>query len=154
MGELKIPGYSGYLHPLGEDRMLGVGQSGSGGVQFSLFDIADPEDPRRTDTQTYGSGAAGAEFDPRAFLYWEPRQLVVAPLTVYGSHRGRGPFNGLVLLRAGADGLTEVDRLATTGPEDFAQRSVVIGDAVYLLSNRALQSSDLDTHRRIDRLVF
>lgn len=154
VGELKIPGYSGYLHPLGADRMLGVGQSGAGGVQFSLFDIADPTDPKRIDTQSYGSGAAGAEFDPRAFLYWEPRRLVVAPLTVYESHRGRGPFNGLVLLRADADGLTEVDRLASTGLDDMAQRSVVIDDAVYLLSNQALQSSHLDTHRGIDRLVF
>ena len=154
VGELKIPGYSGYLHPLGADRMLGVGQSGAGGVQFSLFDIADPADPRRVDTQSYGSGAAGAEFDPRAFLYWEPRRLVVAPLSVYESHQGRGPFNGLVLLQADADGLTEVDRVSSTGPDDMAQRSVVIDDAVYLLSSQALQSSHLDTHQGIDRLVF
>ena len=29
LGELKIPGYSGYLHPIGENLLLGVGQSGS-----------------------------------------------------------------------------------------------------------------------------
>ena len=29
-GELKIPGYSGYLHPIGTDLLLGVGQSGHG----------------------------------------------------------------------------------------------------------------------------
>jgi uncharacterized secreted protein with C-terminal beta-propeller domain len=72
VGELKIPGYSGYLHPIGENLLLGVGQSGldSGiapspttrrgqvGVQFSLFDISDPAAPRRIDTQTYGGGAA------------------------------------------------------------------------------------------------
>ena len=28
LGELKIPGYSGYLHPIGENLLLGVGQSG------------------------------------------------------------------------------------------------------------------------------
>ena len=84
---MKIPGYSGYLHPIGENLLLGVGQSGldSGnnpsppirggqtGVQFSLFDISDPALPRRIDTQTYGGGAAAAEFDPKAFLYWKPR---------------------------------------------------------------------------------
>ena len=91
VGELKIPGYSGYLHPIGENLLLGVGQSGPGGettdiapspptrggqigVQFSLFDISDPALPRRIDTQTYGGGAAAAEFDPKAFLYWKPTQ--------------------------------------------------------------------------------
>jgi uncharacterized secreted protein with C-terminal beta-propeller domain len=69
VGELKIPGYSGYLHhPIGEDLLLSVGQKrgwtksvphllcrpvrGQIGVQFSLFDISDPASPRRIDTQT------------------------------------------------------------------------------------------------------
>ena len=108
VGELKIPGYSGYLHPIGKDRLLGVGQSGRACVQFSLFDIGDPASPRRIDTQTYGSGAAAAEFDPRAFLYWEPRDLVIAPIDLYGNGDGQDAFSGLVLLRADADGLTEL----------------------------------------------
>ena len=80
LGELKIPGYSGYLHPIGKNRLLGVGQSGSEAdpgaptrVQFSLFDISNPTYPRRIATHSYGAGAAGAEFDPKAFLYWQPR---------------------------------------------------------------------------------
>ena len=104
LGELKIPGYSGYLHPIGENRLLGVGQSGPEsdpgaptGVQFSVFDVSDPTSPRRIGTQTYGAGAAGAEFDPKAFLYWQPRDLIVAPTTLYGDDQGRG-----VLQRRGA----------------------------------------------------
>ena len=121
VGELKIPGYSGYLHPVGEDLLLGVGQSGvdagnrgQPGVQFSLFDISDPASPRRIDTQTYGGGAAAAEFDPKAFLYWQPRNLIIAPTNVHGDFRGQGAFSGLVLLRANADGLKELGRLAST----------------------------------------
>ena len=167
MGELKIPGYSGYLHPVGEDLLLGVGQSGpdsgdgtvptrggQAGVQFSLFDISDPASPRRIDTQTYGGGAASAEFDPKAFLYWQPRDLIVAPTYLYGDHRGQGAFSGLVLLRANADGLTELGRLETPEANGAVHRSLVIGDTVYMLSDQALQAHSLDTHAKIDTLKF
>ena len=154
VGELKIPGYSGYLHPVGEDLLLGVGQSGvdagnrgQPGVQFSLFDISDPASPRRIDTQTYGGGAAAAEFDPKAFLYWQPRNLIIAPTNVHGDFRGQGAFSGLVLLRANTDGLKELGRLASTEAYGTVSRSVVIGDTVYMLSENALQANSLDTHR-------
>jgi uncharacterized secreted protein with C-terminal beta-propeller domain len=168
VGELKIPGYSGYLHPIGENLLLGVGQSGLEpgaspasptrpgqiGVQFSLFDISDPASPRRIDTQTYGGGTAAAEFDPKAFLYWQPRDLIIAPTNLNGDYRGRGAFSGLVLLRANADGLTELGRIATTEAYGSVTRSVVIGDTVYMLSDHALQANSLASHREIDKLIF
>jgi len=168
VGELKIPGYSGYLHPIGENLLLGVGQSGldSGiapspttrrsqvGVQFSLFDISDPAAPRRIDTQTYGGGAAAAEFDPKAFLYWEPRNLIIAPTNLHGDYRGKGAFSGLVLLRADAEGLKELGRLTTTKAYGTVNRSLVIGDTVYMLTDHALQANSLDTHREIDQLTL
>jgi uncharacterized secreted protein with C-terminal beta-propeller domain len=172
VGELKIPGYSGYLHPVGGNLLLGVGQSGlefgnsvdNGssppirrgqiGVQFSLFDISDPASPRRVDTQTYGGGAAAAEFDPKAFLYWQPRDLIIAPTNLHGDYRGKGTFSGLVLLRANADGLKELGRLATTEAYGTVNRSLVIGDRVYMLSDHALQANSLDTYREIDKLTL
>jgi uncharacterized secreted protein with C-terminal beta-propeller domain len=47
-GELKIPGYSSYLHPINNDRILGIGKEGSK-VKVSLFDVADPQNPTETD---------------------------------------------------------------------------------------------------------
>jgi uncharacterized secreted protein with C-terminal beta-propeller domain len=165
VGELKIPGYSGYLHPIGKDLLLGVGQSGltSGnspvppgggqtGVQFSLFDIKDPAFPRRIDTQTYGGGAAAAEFDPKAFLYWQPRNLIIAPTNLHGNDRGQGAFSGVVLLQATEDGLKELGRIATKEAYGSVNRSLVIGNTVYVLSEQALQANRLDTHRQTDKL--
>jgi uncharacterized secreted protein with C-terminal beta-propeller domain len=43
-GELKIPGYSSYLHPLGENLVLGIGQEGSQ-LKISLFDVSNPTLP-------------------------------------------------------------------------------------------------------------
>jgi uncharacterized secreted protein with C-terminal beta-propeller domain len=151
-GELKIPGYSGYLHPIGKDLLLGVGQSGSGKIQFSLFNVGDPASPRRIDTQAYGWGNAGAEFDPKAFLSWEPRNLVMAPITSYG--RDKVDFSGLVVLHTDARGLGEVGRISPRESDGQAVRSLVIGDDVYVLSEGALQSNRLDGYRMVDRLKF
>jgi hypothetical protein len=59
-----------------------------------------------------------------------------------------------VLLRADTNGLKEVGRIATAEAYDSVNRSVVIGDTVYMLSDQALQANSLDTHRQIDKLIF
>ncbi len=43
-GELKIPGFSSYLHPISENVILGIGREGSK-VKMSLFDVSDPTNP-------------------------------------------------------------------------------------------------------------
>ena len=57
VGELKIPGYSSYLHPIGDDHVLGVGMDGDwdgrlSGVAISLFDVSDFGDPKQQDQLT------------------------------------------------------------------------------------------------------
>ena len=46
VGELKIPGFSAYLHPYGQDRLLGIGwdagEGGTGGAKLTMFDTSDP----------------------------------------------------------------------------------------------------------------
>ena len=49
-GELKVPGFSSYLHPVGDGRLLGVGQDADAegrttSLQLSLFDVSDPASP-------------------------------------------------------------------------------------------------------------
>jgi hypothetical protein len=73
-GELKIPGYSAYLHPVGDGLLLGVGQSATDegrtlGTQLSLFDVRDPANPVQVSTLLLG-GSSEAEYDHHAFLYW------------------------------------------------------------------------------------
>lgn len=47
-GELKIPGYSSYLHPITKDLILGVGKEDNK-VKISLFDVSNPSDPKEID---------------------------------------------------------------------------------------------------------
>jgi uncharacterized secreted protein with C-terminal beta-propeller domain len=112
-GELKMPGYSGYLHAVGDGRVLGVGQEGTAGGQLtglkvSLFDVSDPGAPVEVDTWTYGGRGTQSivEFDRKAFLWWEPEQLAAVPVNDW-----EGGFNGVVLVRVGPDGLTEAGRI-------------------------------------------
>jgi inhibitor of cysteine peptidase len=43
-GELKIPGYSSYLHPIDENKILGIGKENQY-VKITLFDVSDPQNP-------------------------------------------------------------------------------------------------------------
>lgn len=89
LGELKIPGFSEYLHPLGEQRLIGVGQDAtlSGmtrGAQAALFDVTDLTDPRQLDVVRYPKNSvAGAGTDPRQFT-WLPEQRVALTVVSQG----------------------------------------------------------------------
>lgn len=82
-GELKIPGFSTYLHPIGDGLVVGVGFAGTDdgritGTQLSLFDVSDPADPRLVNTLELG-WASEATFDPHAFLWWPATRSIVVP---------------------------------------------------------------------------
>lgn len=47
-GELKIPGYSSYLHPITKDKILGIGKENRN-VKISLFDVENPSKPKEAD---------------------------------------------------------------------------------------------------------
>jgi len=90
-GELKVPGFSEYLHPLPDGRLLGVGQDAdestgrTRGLQVSLFDVSDPTAPKRLDTWKAPAGShSPVETDHKAFLYWAPTGNVVLPVENYG----------------------------------------------------------------------
>ncbi len=84
-GELKIPGYSAYLHPIGDGLLLGVGQDASNqgqvqGTQLSLFDVSDPANPQQLSTLPIG-GYSEAEWDHHAFLFWPEDGTIVLPVS-------------------------------------------------------------------------
>ena len=89
VGELKIPGFSEYLHPLGEQRLIGMGQDATldgvtRGAQAALFDVTDLASPRQLDVVRYDEGTqAGAATDPRQFT-WLPEQRTVLTVVSQG----------------------------------------------------------------------
>ena len=114
LGELKIPGFSSYLHPIGGGFVLGVGSDAddSGrvtGAKVSLFDVSDLADPQEVAVWTAPSGWNDIAWDHRAFLWWAPESVAVIPVTVdYG-------WSGAVVLEVADGTIEEKGRIAHLG---------------------------------------
>jgi hypothetical protein len=158
-GELKIPGYSAYLHPVGDGLLLGVGQDATDdgrttGTQLSLFDVADPADPQRISTLPIG-GSSEVEWDHKAFLYWQADGTIVLPVSPGWNDCG-DEVDCLAKEVTGAGGVVvaELDgrELAargvinhttrTSGCWNPLQRSMVIGDELVTIGLDQVQFSD------------
>jgi len=121
-GELKILGYSAYLHPIGEGRLIGIGQDAteegrSLGAKVSLFDVSDPSDPREVDSFVMEDSYTDVEWDHHAFLYWAPEQIMVMPLQDWSDN-----FAGAIVLKLD-DGIREFGRIDHAKEEGQAVES-------------------------------
>jgi hypothetical protein len=110
-GELKILGYSAYLHPIGDGRLIGVGQDATEdgrqlGTQVAMFDVRDPAAPTRVAKATLPNSSSGAEWDHHAFLWWPDASLVAIPVSAFDGT----PFEGLVGYTVDVDGATITER--------------------------------------------
>ena len=89
LGELKIPGFSNYLHEVDGRTLLGVGSDGTDdgqilGAAVSLFDVEDLSDPTRLDKITFNfdTWTPVAE-DAKAFTFWKKTNTAIVPIVSY-----------------------------------------------------------------------
>ncbi len=85
-GELKIPGFSSYLHPMEAGRLFGIGQGDTWNTgKLSLFDISDPAAPAEVDAVTLGGSdgwaSSEAAWDHHAFSWFAAHGLLAVPVT-------------------------------------------------------------------------
>lgn len=167
-GELKILGYSAYLHPVSADLILGIGQDANDdgrvqGTQVSLFDVSDPANPTRIDQITLSEGSnSQVEYDHHAFLYWDPTDLAMIPVQQYWWEDDKeGVFFGAVGFKVETDGLTELRRFSHPGGDssewDYRaqiMRSIVVGEHLFTISAKGIMTSDLATLDEIGFLGF
>jgi len=100
IGELKIPGYSDYLHPYDENHIIGLGRdtvepqeeyswtknfAWYQGIKIALFDVSDFENPKVVSQVIIGDRGtdSSALQDHKAFLFDKEKQLLVIPVRVF-----------------------------------------------------------------------
>lgn len=93
IGQLKIPGFSSYLHPIAPKRIIGVGQAGGSfdsGAQVGLFNTEDLTKPSRLSQVTYGRGTTAlAGGDPRQFTWLRDQHTALTVISKgYDSRTG------------------------------------------------------------------
>jgi uncharacterized secreted protein with C-terminal beta-propeller domain len=142
VGELEIPGYSAYLHPVAPDRLLGVGQSVDDhgrplGTQLSLFDVSSLRTPSRVSHTTLGPGWSEAESDHHAFLFWPATGLVVVPFDQRAV--------GYRVTRNGIAYVGRIDQGTTSSMQAPIRRALVVGGSVFTVSDSGVESSSLAT---------
>jgi uncharacterized secreted protein with C-terminal beta-propeller domain len=149
IGELKIRGYSAYLHPVGDDLLLGVGQEATEqgrvqGLQLSLFDVSDLARPARLQQLRLGDrwSASAVEWDHHAFLWWPATSLAVLPID-------SEDFTGAAGFRVDrAGGIAEIGRVSHPARDRFTPsigRAVVVGPRLYTISDDGVRASALDS---------
>lgn len=155
IGELKIPGFSEYLHFYGEGRLLGIGQEINAltgemeGIKLSMFDISDPSNVKEEDKYIIkDSNYSDALSDYKAVLVNIDKNIIGLPVYVgtYGStqHYMVFSYDSGFVDRMGLD----------LGSSGMTPRGVYIGDVLYVVNGNTIQSFDMEDYKKIDDLVL
>jgi hypothetical protein len=141
LGRLKIPGFSEYLHPIGDDLLLGLGSDADAsgmtrGGQAAVFDVSDLTHPERVATHGYGVGRqTRAGQDPRQFTWLADRRTALTVVERWGTSGGSSAV--VSILEVGEDGgLTARQVAGAYGNDDVATlRTVPLPDGRVVVSS-------------------
>ena len=158
LGELKITGYSDYLHPYDQDHIIGIGKETVDGlyqgVKISLFDVSDVSNPREISKYEIGDRGTDSPIldDHKALLFDREKNLLVMPVLVMeqwtSTWQGAYVFDisvekGLVLHGM----VTHYDDAEQTkwyyDSQLEVRRTLYIGDTLYTLSDAKIKMNDL-----------
>lgn len=151
-GELKIPGFSNYLHPIGNGLVIGIGEGGTltgtdGTAKISLFDVSDPYNPKELDNY---STSEQAEFvgEHKGFISIDENTFAACLSVNY--------FNGEVIVFSIVDGGIIIEELYTAKSGGYGQivRGTFIDTIMFVVNDMGIISYDMTTKEQIDRLSF
>jgi uncharacterized secreted protein with C-terminal beta-propeller domain len=137
-GKLEIPGFSTYLHPIGDERIIGIGRE-DWKVKLSLFDVSDPENPKELGKYVLEESWSEALYNHRAILYDPENKLFVFPAEnkIYGFKIN----NNVELAEKFNIGFSP-------------KRAAYIGDFLYLFSDSKMAIYDLKNHEYVKEILF
>ncbi|RMD71104.1 MAG: hypothetical protein D6822_03255 [Cyanobacteria bacterium J149] len=135
-GELKIPGFSSYLHPLTERLVLGVGRE-DGRVKVSLFDVSDKSNPLEKSTFYLSDSWSEIQNSHHAFLHDDKHEVFFVP----------GASGGYVFSYA-----DDEINLETAVSNVKTERALFINDYMYIVSPERIVVLDETAWKRVNEL--
>ena len=165
LGELKIPGFSNYLHPYDEDHIIGIGRDteerGNGGVRqlgvkIALFDASDVNNPKVLDDVIFENKNSHTEAadDHKAFLFDYRNGLLSIPIeqsnkikTSFGTEREH--WYGFYVFHLdtinGIEPLHSIKHYDNHDDVDvyLPPRSFYISDTLYTVSSKAIKMNEI-----------
>lgn len=162
-GELKIPGYSSYLHPYDDTHIIGIGNNtkvnSTGGVQntnmkMSMFDVSDLNNPKEIFNIDIGEGTtySNLQYDHKTLFYNKTQNLIGFRI----NQSGKNYKNGYVIYKINleenkfekyAEFLQDNSRYISN-----IQRVIYIENTLYLLGINEITVYDLPTVRKIQTI--
>lgn len=183
LGELKISGYSDYLHMYDQNHVIGVGKetvpaeqgdfSWYQGVKISLFDVSDLSQPK--ELAKYEIGDRGTDSpvlrDHKAFLFDKEKSLLVLPVTVAQRENpddppytpGKTVWQGAYVFtislsleeKLELEGtITHTENGDVYDSEYHVTRALSIGDVLYTISNSKIKMNSLFDLSEINELYL
>lgn len=154
LGELKIPGYSNYLHPIDENHLLGIGHDtklnvdGKNrwvenlGMKLSLFDVSDKKNPIEKDVEIIGGRGTNSEvtYNHHAFFRDIVNNRYGFGISIYQDDQyvGQGP----IFYRITGTGIEEEKNFVTKSDdemyenwESMVKRILYVEDTIYVIKN-------------------
>lgn len=137
-GELKIPGYSSYLHPVAKDKILGVGME-SWQVKISLFDVSNAEKPLEIDKYVLDESWSEVASNYHAFLMDKKHEIFFLP-------GGKGGY----IFSYKNDKLSLVKAVSDIS----AKRAIYINDYLYIIGNDKISVLNETDWEKVNELKF
>jgi uncharacterized secreted protein with C-terminal beta-propeller domain len=173
-GELKVPGYSTYIHPIGKNHLLTIGKGvvaeNNGvwyqGLQMSLFDISDFANPELISIEKIGDRGTESEalFNHKALTFWTENNLIALPVSLYEHltpppapwDYGTQTFHGLYVYKIKAENNFEYSGRINMTPEknDFYfypdwLRGIFIGQNIYAVNADTVKIANIESMKEI-----
>ncbi|MDN5708665.1 MAG: beta-propeller domain-containing protein [Planococcus sp. (in: firmicutes)] len=165
LGELKIPGFSNYLHPLDDKHLIGFGYDTkieavkgggeprivTGGMKISLFDVSDMGNPKETDTEIIGGPGtySALQYDHKALFRHEQQSLFGFPVSIYegdGEEYIEFEAEGALIYSITPEGIELSGDLTQASDQPYedwntsVQRLAYAKDALYTVANTEIRS--------------
>ena len=173
-GELKVPGYSTYIHPVGKNHLLTIGKGvvvennsvWYQGLQMSLFDISNFASPELISVEKIGDRGTESEalFNHKALTFWAKNNLIALPVNLYEHlsppaapwDYGTQTFHGLYVYQITAENKFEYSGRIRMSPKknDFYfypdwLRGIFIDENIYAVSADTVKAANIESVNEI-----